>query len=115
MTGVQTCALPICLGVLRHTIEVYGEGGMMLFRDDKPDEVEVFFKEKDGGYNGSAEVVKVPEELVVAPWFNAEIAEFIQCIKTGHQPERNFERALYIQQILDKVLESCETGRTIEL
>lgn len=103
------------LGVLRHTIEVYGEGGMMLFRDDKPDEVEVFFKEKDGGYNGSAEVVKVPEELVVAPWFNAEIAEFIQCIKTGHQPERNFERALYIQQILDKVLESCETGRTIEL
>ncbi len=30
------------LGVARHTIEIYGEGGMMLFRDDRPAEVEVW-------------------------------------------------------------------------
>lgn len=103
------------LGVRRHTIEVYGEGGMMLFRDDRPNEVEVFFKEKNGGYNGDAEIIQVPEEMVVSPWFNAEIQEFIECIKTGKQPERNFERALYIQEILDKIMESSESGKTIEL
>lgn len=103
------------LGVRRHTIEVYGEGGMMLFRDDKPNEVEVWFKEKDGGYEGSAEIVQAPAEMVIEPWFNAETKEFIECIKTGRQPDRSFERALYIQQILDKILESSETGRTVEL
>lgn len=101
------------LGVLRHTIEVYGEGGMMLFRDDRPNEVEVFFKEKDGGYTGSAQTAAVPEELVTEPWFDSEIEEFIDCIKTGRQPDRSFERALYIQEILDRILESGETGRTI--
>ena len=103
------------LGVRRHTIEVYGEGGMMLFRDDKPNEVEVFFKDKDGGYNGDAEIIQVPEEMVVSPWFNAETKEFIECIKNGKQPDRNFDRALYIQEILDKIMESSETGCTIEL
>lgn len=103
------------LGVRRHTIEVYGEGGMMLFRDDKPNEVEVFWKKKNGGYTGDAEIVRVPGDLITEPWFNAEIREFIDCIKTGQQPDRNFERALYIQRILDRILESSETGCTIEL
>lgn len=103
------------LGVRRHTIEVYGEGGMMLFRDDKPNEVEVWFKEKNGGYTGEAEVIQVPQEMVVEPWFNAETREFIDCIKTGRQPDRSFERALYIQRILDHILESCETGESVVL
>lgn len=103
------------LGVARHTIEVYGEGGMMLFRDDRPDEVETWFKALDGGYSGSPEIVKVPQELVTKPWFNAETKEFLECIRTGKQPERNFERALYIQQVLDAILESSETGCTVEL
>lgn len=103
------------LGVRRHTIEVYGEGGMMLFSDDRPEEVEVWFKEKDGGYSGGSEIIKVPEDMVVKPWFMAETREFIDCIKTGRQPDRSFERALYIQQILDKIVEASETGRTVEL
>lgn len=103
------------LGVCRHTIEVYGEGGMMLFRDDQPSQVEVWFKDQEGGYAGGTETVPVPEELVTKPWFNAEIKEFIECVKTGRQPDRSFERALYIQEILDKILEASETGRTVEL
>ncbi len=103
------------LGVRRHTIEVYGEGGMMLFRDDKPEEVEVWFKDKNGGYADSARTIQVPADMPGEPWFNAEIKEFIACIKEGRQPDRNFERALYVQEILDKILESSETGRTIEL
>jgi predicted dehydrogenase len=100
--------------VRRHTIEVYGEGGMMLFRDDKPNEVEVWFKEKTGGYTGEAEIISLPQ-TVEEPWFNSEIREFLQCIQTGQQPDRNFDRALYIQTILDQILESCETGCTIKL
>lgn len=103
------------LGVRRHTIEVYGEGGMMLFRDDRPNEAEVWFKDPQDGYTGSAEVVRVPDVLVTEPWFNAEIREFIDCIKSGKQPDRDFARAVYIQRILDKILESCETGATIAL
>lgn len=103
------------LGVARHTIEVYGEGGMMLFRDDRPNEVEVWFKPLDGGYSGKAEIVQVPQEMVVEPWFNAEIKEFLQCIRTGKRPERNFARAMYIQQVLDAILESSKTSRTVEL
>lgn len=103
------------LGVRRHTIEVYGEGGMMLFRDDKPNEVEVLFKEKNGGYSGEAQIIQVPDEMIVNPWFNAETKEFIQCIRNGCQPERNFERALYIQQLLDRIRESSEAGHTIML
>lgn len=103
------------LGVLRHTIEVYGEGGMMLFRDDRPGEIELWPKEKNGSYSGKPELFQVPEELVTEPWFNAEIAEFIACIKTGKQPQRSFERALYVQRILDKITQSAQTGHTVEM
>ena len=103
------------LGVARHTIEVYGEGGMMLFRDDRPNEVETWFKPLNGGYAGTAEIVKVPQDLIVEPWFNAETKEFLECIRTGRQPDRSFERAQYIQNILDAILRSSETGCTIEL
>ena len=104
------------LGVARHTLEIYGEGGMMLFRDDKPQEVEVWFKEKDGGYVSSkAELLQVPEELVTIPWSNAEFADFFDCIKTGRRPERSLERGLYIQSLVDAAREACKTGKTVDI
>ena len=103
------------LGVRRHTIEVYGEGGMMLFRDDKPSELEIWFKDPKGGYSGSAEIITVPEELQIDPWSDAEFREFLDCIKEGRQPERSFERAAFIQEIIDAALESALTGETVEL
>lgn len=102
------------LGVRRHTIEVYGEGGMMLFRDDRPNEVEAWFKEKDGAYSGAPQIVTVPD-AADEPWFNAEIREFLDCIRTGRQPDRSFDRALYIQKLIDKILQASETGCTIAL
>ena len=103
------------LGVRRHTIEVYGEGGMMLFRDDKPNELEIWFKDKDGGYSGSAETITVPEEMITEPWSDAEFKEFLSCIKEGRQPERSFARAYYIQDLIDTIYESSVTGETIEI
>lgn len=102
------------LGVARHTLEIYGEGGMMLFRDDKPNELEVWFKDQTGGYDFSAglKTVQVPVELVTVPWQNAEFKEFIESIKTGNQPDRTLQRGVYIQKIVDKVAKACETGNT---
>lgn len=100
------------LGVIRHTIEVYGEGGMMAFRDDHPDEVETWFKEKEGGYSGKSQWVKVPDSLISHPWFNEEIGEFLDCIENHKKPERNFERALYIQTIIDRLAACSKSGET---
>ena len=102
------------LGVRRHTIEVYGEGGMMLFRDDRPSELEIWFKDKNGAYSGNAETVTVPEELIIDPWSDDEFREFLACIKEGRQPERNFQRAYYIQSLIDVIHEASVTGTTID-
>ena len=102
------------LGVARHTLEIYGEGGMMLFRDDKPNELEIWFKDLGGAYNGADhQVVQVPQELITEPWQNAEFAALVDCIKTGRKPERSLERGLYIQTIVDAAEKACETGETV--
>lgn len=103
------------LGVARHTIEVYGEGGMLLFQDDQPNELTVQLKPLTGGYGTPAEVVTAPAAYQCDPWFNAEIDEFIDCIQTGRQPDRNFDRALYIQQVIDAIDAACRNGTTAAL
>lgn len=113
--GALASFLTSRLGVLRHSIEIYGEGGMMLFRDDRPNELEVNFKEKTGGYEGKPEVVEVDQSMVTDPWFQAEIDDFIRCIQTGERPERDFERALYIQELLDNISLACESGMNVNL
>lgn len=103
------------LGVARHTLELYGEGGMVLFRDDKPGELEVWWKDKAGGYAGQPETMTAPAAYQITPWFNAEIDDFVHCIQTGTQPQRNFSRALAIQTILDTIAAACQSGETLPL
>ena len=104
------------LGVVRHTLEIYGEGGMMLFRDDKPNEVEIWLKEQGGAYNdANHQTIQVPEELVTIPWQNAEFVDFIDCIKNNRKPQRSLQRGLYIQTIVDAAEKACETGDTIAM
>lgn len=103
------------LGVKRHTIEVYGEGGMMLFNDEKPNELEVWFKDKNGGYQGKSEIIVAPEDLITEPWADEEYGVFLNAIKTGIKPERSIERAAYLQAVLDAIEESTECGETIVL
>lgn len=115
-SGTIASFLASRLGVARHTIEVYGEGGMMLFRDDKPCELEIWFKDKKGGYEAEKrEIIQVPKEMGTLPWTNAEFREFIDCIKTGRKPERSLSRGLYIQKIIDVLEEACITGKTQKL
>ncbi len=114
-SGAVASFLASRLGVARHTLEIYGSGGMILFRDDKPEELEVWFKETAGGYQGRMEIIPVPEELMENPYFTGEIHEFIQCIKTGRKPDRNFERALYIQKIIDTIELATEKGTSEEI
>lgn len=103
------------LGVLRHTLEIYGSGGMMLFRDDAPNQLEIWHKEKDGGYTGAPEIVQAPPEYITEPWFNAEVDDFLDCIQNGRQPDRDFARAVYIQDMIDKIWLSSETGASVAL
>ncbi|MGN0972839.1 MAG: Gfo/Idh/MocA family protein [Aristaeellaceae bacterium] len=104
------------LGVARHTLESYGEGGMMLFRDDKPNEVELWLKEQGGAYDSAnRQIVQVPEELVTIPWKNEEFAVLMDCIRTGRKPERSLQRGLYIQTIVDAAEKACQSGETITI
>ncbi len=103
------------LGVARHTLEIYSEGGMVLFRDDKPNELEVWWKDKNAGYAGQPQTLTAPDPYQISPWFNAEIDEFVNCIQTGTQPQRNFARAVYIQTILDTIDAACKSGETLPL
>lgn len=105
------------LGVARHTLEIYGEGGMMLFRDDRPNEVEQWFKPLNAGYDFStkAEIIQVPDSFITAPWQNAEFEEFIAAIRFNHKPDRSLARGLYIQKIVDAVAGACEAGSTVEI
>lgn len=104
------------LGVARHTLEIYGEGGMMLFRDDKPNEVELWLKGIGGAYQKDEhKIIQAPENLITTPWQNAEFAEFMDCIKTGRKPERSLQRGLYIQTLVDAAEKACETGKTIAI
>ncbi len=104
------------LGVARHTIELYGEGGMMLFRDDKPNELELWLKPLGGAYNpNDKQIVQAPENLVTTPWSNAEFVDFVQNIKTNTKPTRSLKRGWYVQTLVDAAEIACETGKTIEI
>ncbi len=105
------------LGVARHTLEIYGEGGMLLFRDDRPNEVEQWLKLMGGGYDPKdrVESLPVPPGLVTVPWQNAEFAEFLACIREGRRPERSLERGAYIQSIVDRTDEACRNGGWIDV
>ncbi len=114
-SGTIASFLASRLGVIRHTVEIYGEGGMMLFRDDRPNELELWFKEPSGGYQGKAEIVQVPENLVTIPWTNAEFRDFIHCIRTGEKPERSIERGIFVQSIVDAAEKACNSGITVRI
>lgn len=103
------------LGVARHTLEIYGSGGMMLFRDDKPQEVEVMFKDINGGYDKKPEFIKVPDEYITDPWFNDEINRFIGAIINKERVQPDLERGLYIQHILDKITEASKENKVVTL
>ncbi|QUH27978.1 Gfo/Idh/MocA family protein [Vallitalea guaymasensis] len=103
------------LGTRGHSLEIIGEGGMLVY-EHEDNELIVNLKEKDGGYNGQKEeVVAVPDEFLEESKFHEEINEFIDNIINNKQSERDFARGLYIQELLEALKESADNKKTVIL
>jgi predicted dehydrogenase len=70
-----------------------GEGFPML----KPIEIDEEFRGGDSMRMGHLGVAK----------------EFVDCIKTGKKPVRDFTRGLYIQRLVDNFVKAAKTGQTV--
>ena len=103
------------IGVPTQMLEIAGEGGMLIFRG-KQDEVEVLLKDKDGAYdNSKREIVQVPDELKGEEGHKGLINEFIEAILDGKEEQRNLDRGLYIQHIIDMLKKSADEGKILKV
>ncbi|MGE5549734.1 MAG: Gfo/Idh/MocA family protein [Bacteroidota bacterium] len=103
------------LGVSDHTIEIYGSGGMLLFRQSRPNQVEAAFKDPEAGYTNAPAAIPVPPDLIVEPFFNDQINRFIEAVLAGRPVQPDLERGLYIQGLIDAVARAAEKGEVVML
>jgi predicted dehydrogenase len=103
------------IGLPRQMLEMVGEGGMLIFNGN-PNEVEVWLKDKRGGYDSkNRHVVPVPDELKGEEGHKGLVNEFIAAILDETPVARNLERGLYIQYLLDLFRKSAQEGRSVTL
>jgi predicted dehydrogenase len=114
-SGTLLSFLSCRIGMPRQMMEIVGEGGMLIFNGN-PNEVEVWLKEKNGGYDGSKrQIVPVPDECKGEEGHKGLVNEFIDAILDGKPAARNLERGLYIQYILDMLQKSADEAMTVKL
>ena len=91
-------------------LEIVGEGGKMTFHGNRPFELTLQLKDKNGGYSKQPEVVPVPEScyggdknaprVPFAINFYYEIRQFLDAIQKGSDTLLTFERGKYIQTLI---------------
>lgn len=115
-SGVVSTFLSSRIGLSSHRWEIIGEGGILIYSGDD-NTIHMVFKEKDDSFHfmKKPEQVEVPEEFRNKSRFHDEIDEFISNILEKRQSERDFERGLYIQNLLDLLDQSAESGKTINV
>ena len=106
-------------------LEIVGEGGKMTFNGDRPFELTLQLKDKNGGYTAKPEVVPVPEEcygtdehaprVPFAINFYYEIRQFLDAIISGKETLLTLERGMYIQTLIQAAQESADSGETVTL
>ena len=106
-------------------LEIVGEGGKMIFNGDRPFELTLQLKDKNGGYASRPEVVPVPEECYGTdenaprvPFdinFYYEIRQFLDAIETGKESLLTFERGQYIQSLIQAAQDAADCGETVYL
>ncbi len=104
-------------------LEIVGEGGKMIFNGDKPFELTLQLKEKDGGYKSRPEVVPVPKECFGGdenapriPFeinFYYEIRQFLDAIENGNESLLTFERGKYIQTLIQAAQQASDMGAAV--
>ena len=107
----------------KHRMQIVGEGGTLEFDGSRPEEVSVFLKKKEGGYQGMPEVLPVPEELYLVDEygpkqgfevnFYLQNKAFVQAILEKSPLEVTMARGQYIQQLIDAAVESARTGQSV--
>ena len=106
-------------------LEIVGEGGKMTFHGNKPFELTLQRKDKNGGYTQAPEVVPVPEDcyggdanaprVPFAINFYYEIRQFLDAIQTGKPSLLTFERGRYIQTLIQAAQDAADCGETVYL
>jgi predicted dehydrogenase len=101
--GTLAAYLASRIGVPRFTVEIVGEGGMMVFSGEMK-EVEVWPKAKDGGYDP-----KLRETIAVGPEYQGReghkgvVADFLDAINGGPDPSRSLAVGLAVHEVLDRL------------
>lgn len=108
-----------------HTVEIYGSGGYIGFKGDRPFEVMIQKKDIEGAYEPNKEIVEVPKELYMvddnvplqqfAINFYLQGKEFVQAIQEEKPIETDFQRGLYIQQLIDAIQESADKNAMVQV
>ncbi|MBR1583937.1 MAG: Gfo/Idh/MocA family oxidoreductase [Clostridia bacterium] len=104
-------------------LEIVGEGGKMIFHGDKPFELTLQCKEKNGGYAQQPQAVPVPESCYGAdpnaprtPFeinFYYEIRQFLDAIQCGRDTQLTLERGRYIQALIQTAQDAADCGETV--
>ncbi|SHE51599.1 Gfo/Idh/MocA family protein [Alkalibacter saccharofermentans] len=114
--GAVSTFLSSRVGLSAHNWEIIGEGGILIYFGDD-NKIKMLLKDKDESFafDKSPEIIDVPEEFKVKSRFHEQNDEFISNVMSGQKSKRDFKRGLYIQELLDTLAESTETGNAIKL
>jgi predicted dehydrogenase len=108
-----------------HTLDIYGSGGSVIFRGEKPFEIAFLKKDINGAFETKAETLEVPKELYMeddkvpeVPFlinFYLQGKEFVDAINGKRESKSTFEHGIYIQKLIDALQESANTGNVIKI
>ncbi len=107
------------------TLDLYGSGGSVMFRGERPFEITFLKKEIDGAYEKEAVTLQVPKELYMeddnvpeVPFlinFYLQGKAFVDAINGKRESGSGFEHGIYIQKLIDALQESAKTGNIIKI
>ncbi len=108
-----------------HTLDIYGSGGSVIFRGEKPFEITFLKKDVNGAYETEAKTLEVPKELYMeddkvpeVPFlinFYLQGKEFVDAINGKRESSSTFEHGIYIQKLIDALQESANTGNVVKI
>jgi predicted dehydrogenase len=104
------------IGMPFETLQIIAGGGMLFFNAMERKKIGLQFKDKNGGYSGPMENREIPEEHFGREGHKGLVMDFIQAIQNGKSSgDRDIERGLYIQSLLDKIDEAGDKGGKVSV
>ncbi len=106
--GTLLSLLACRLGIPRFSVEIVGEGGMLLFSGTM-NQLDVWLKDKDGGYDpAERKTISVDSEYEGREGHRGIISDFLAAIERRDPYERSIAHGLYIQEVLDRLEKSIQ-------